>query len=58
MTPDAVDYEMDVYEATMHDPSDGGADALFLSEHSGTAANVPRNKVRLFFPFFPNVKSF
>jgi hypothetical protein len=29
MTPDVVDYEMDVYEVAMCDPSDGGADAFF-----------------------------
>jgi hypothetical protein len=56
MSLDAVDYEMDVYEAAMCDPSDGGADAFFRLEHSSTAASVPRNKVRLFFPFFHNVK--
>jgi hypothetical protein len=40
----------------MCDPSDGGADAFFLLEHLSTAASVPRDKVRLFFPFFHNVK--
>jgi hypothetical protein len=29
MTPDVVDYEMDVYEAAMCNPSDGGADSFF-----------------------------
>jgi hypothetical protein len=56
MLLDAVDYKMDVYEAAMCDPSDGGVDAFFRLEHSSTAASVPRNKVRLFFPFFSKVK--
>jgi hypothetical protein len=56
MTLDAVDYEMDVYEAAMYDPSDGGADAFFRLEHSSKAANISRNKVRLFFPFSSNFK--
>jgi hypothetical protein len=56
MSLDAVDYEMDVYEAAMCDPSDGGTVAFFLLEHSSTGASVPRDKVRLFFPFFHNVK--
>jgi hypothetical protein len=50
MSLDAMDYEMDVYEAAMCDPSDGGVDAFFLLEHSSTAANVSRNKVRIFLP--------
>jgi hypothetical protein len=56
MSLDAVDYEMDVYETTMCDPSDGGADAFFRLEHSSTAASGSCDKVRLFFPFFYNVK--
>jgi hypothetical protein len=56
MLLDVVDYEMDVYEAAMCDPSDGGADAFFRLEHSSIAASVPRDKVCLFFPFFHNVK--
>jgi hypothetical protein len=56
MSLDDVDYEMDVYKAVMCDPSDGGTDAFFQLEHSSTAASVPRNKVRLFFPYFYNVK--
>jgi hypothetical protein len=56
MSLDAVDYEMDVYEAAMCDPSDGGTDAFFRLEHSSTVASVLRDKVRLFFPFFHNVK--
>jgi hypothetical protein len=56
MTPDAKDYKMDVYEATMCNPSDGCTDAFFRLEHSSIAASVPRNKVRLFFPFFSKVK--
>jgi hypothetical protein len=56
MSLDAVDYEMDVYEAAMCDPSDGGADAFFPLEHSSTAASGSHDKVRLFFPFFHNVK--
>jgi hypothetical protein len=56
MSLDAVDYEMDVYEAAMCDPSDGGTDAFFLLEHSSTTARVPRDKVCIFFPFFHNVK--
>jgi hypothetical protein len=54
MSLDVVDYKMDVYEAAMCDPSDGGANAFFQLEHSSTTANVPRDKVSLFFPFFPN----
>jgi hypothetical protein len=49
MLLDAVDYEMDVYEAAMCDPSDGGADAFFLLEHSSIAASGSRDKVRPFF---------
>jgi hypothetical protein len=56
MLLDAVDYKMDVYEATMCDPYDGGVDAFIRLEHSSTTASVPRDKVRLFFPFFHNVK--
>ena len=56
MLLDVVDYEMDVYKAVMYDPFDGGADAFFCLEHSIIAANVPCDKVRLFFPFFHNVK--
>jgi hypothetical protein len=56
MSLDAVDYEMDVYKAAMCDPSDGGTDAFFLLEHLSTAASGSREKVRLFFPFFHNVK--
>ena len=56
MSFNAVGYKMDVYEAAMCDPSDGGADAFFCLEHLSRAANVPHNKVRLFFPFFHNVK--
>jgi hypothetical protein len=48
MTPDVVDYKMDVYEVAMCDPSDGGADALFRLEHSSKAASVSRDKLRLF----------
>jgi hypothetical protein len=51
MSLDAVDYEMDVYEAAMCNPSDGGVDAFFLLEHSGTSPIIPCDKVRLFFPF-------
>jgi hypothetical protein len=47
MTPNAVDYEMDVYKATMCHPSNGGADAFFRLEHSSTTASIPRDKVRL-----------
>jgi hypothetical protein len=56
MSLDAVDYEMDVYETVMYDPSDGGADVFFRLEHSSTAANGSRDKECLFFPFFQNVK--
>jgi hypothetical protein len=56
MSLDVVDYEMDVYEATMCDPSDGGTDVFFRLEHSSTAASVPCDKVRFFFLFFHNVK--
>jgi hypothetical protein len=56
MLLDAVDYEMDVYEAAMCDPSDGGADAFFRLEHSGTSAIIPHDKVHFFFPFFHNIK--
>jgi hypothetical protein len=56
MSLDAVDYEMDVYEAAMCDPSDGGADAFFRLEHSSSAASGSRDKVRLFVPSFHNVK--
>jgi hypothetical protein len=56
MMPEAVDYKMDVYEATMCNPFNGGTDAFFRLEHLSTMANVPRNKVRLLFPFFSNVK--
>jgi hypothetical protein len=56
MSLDTVDYKMDVYEAALCDPSDGGADAFFRLEHSSTAASVSRDKVHLFFPFFHNVK--
>ena len=56
MSLDVVDYKMDVYEATMCNPSDSGADAFFRLEHSSTAASIPRNKVRLFFFFFYNVE--
>jgi hypothetical protein len=56
MSLDVVDYEMDVYEAAMCNPSDGGADTFFRLENSSTAANGSLDKVRLFFPFFHNVK--
>jgi hypothetical protein len=56
MSLDVVDYEMDVYKATMCDPSNGGADAFFRLEHSSTAASIPRDKVHFFFPFFHNVE--
>jgi hypothetical protein len=56
MSLDVVDYEMDVYEVVMCDPSDGGTDAFFLLEHSSTTASIPRDKVHLFFPVFHNVK--
>jgi hypothetical protein len=56
MSLDAVDYEMDVYEAAMCDPSDGGADAFFRLEHSSSLASGSRDKVRLFVPSFHNVK--
>ena len=52
MSLDAVDYKMDVYEAVMCDPFNGGVDAFFRLEHSNTAANISRDKVRLFFLFF------
>jgi hypothetical protein len=45
MSPNAVDYEMDFYEAAMCDPSDGGIDAFFQLEHSSNSANL--------FPFLP-----
>ena len=53
---DTVDYKMDVYEALMCDPSNGGVDAFFRLEHLSRAANVPHNKVSLFFPYFHKVK--
>jgi hypothetical protein len=53
MLLDAVEYEMDVYEAAMCHPSHGGANAFFRLEHSSTTASVPRDKVRLFFPVLP-----
>ena len=56
MLLDVVDYKMDVYKAAMYDLSNGGTDAFFLLEHSSTTANVPRDKVHFFFPFFDNVK--
>ena len=56
MLLDVVDYEIDVYEAAMCNPSNGGTDAFFCLEHSGKAASVPHDKVYLFFPFFHSVK--
>ena len=56
MLLDVVDYEMDVYEAAMCDPSDGGGDAFFCLEHLSTVASVPCDIVHLFFLFFHNVK--
>ena len=40
----------------MCDLSDGGYDGFFRLEHSSRAVNIPRNKVRLFIPYFHNVK--
>jgi hypothetical protein len=56
MSLNAMEYEMDVYEVAMCDPSDGGVDAFFRLEHSSTVASGSRDKVHLFFPFFHNVK--
>ena len=56
MSLDAMDYKMDVFEAVMYNPSDGGTDAFFCLEHLSRAASVPYDKVRLFFLFFHNVK--
>ena len=43
MLLDAMDYEMDVYEAMMCNPSDGGTKAFFQLEHSNIEVSIPRN---------------
>jgi hypothetical protein len=56
VTIDLVDYEVDPYEAAMHDHPDGGADSFFRSEHHNGRPNIPHDEVSILFTCLINLR--